>query len=166
MRNHVKLITGIGDLRVSHFSLHEFANEEGVVVLDDTLLIGLELLRNNLNSAVPDRAECSEICIRVTDGTRTESGNKALAATHGWTDDVPAGKVSRNSKHLVRHGGIAADIYAYHSGFHGEEFSVDKDIVAQLAEKYFDYVKSDYGDGHIHIDQRAGGEKLRERGYV
>jgi len=93
--------------------------------------------------------------IRITDGTRTESDNKALAKRLGWTDE--GGKVSRDSQHLTRNGSNGVDIMPYHSD------KVNKPPVrAEMAEveakKYFSYVKT-YLDGHLHVDLAVRGKK-------
>lgn len=129
----------------SHFKFREFANRDGVAVVHPALLTGLELLRTDLGELAGE-----EVCIRITDATRTQDDLEALAERLGWADE-PGGLVSRISRHLVRYGGIAADIEAY---IKSTDEPVPQSVVTEMAGEHFDYVKGDYDDGHVHVDQR------------
>jgi len=91
---------------------------------------------------------------------RSESDNQALAETSnrlGWTD--AGGLVSRSSKHLTTTkdqdgrivGCVAADFYAIDLYEHER---IPQRQVAAVAKLYFDYIKYDYADGHVHADNR------------
>lgn len=131
----------------SHFKLYEFENAEGLVMIHPSVVESLEAMRAELCQTY------GETAVIITDAVRTEADLEKLAAEYGWTDQ--GGKVSRNSRHLSKHGGIAVDFYA--------EVKATREAVrqwplGQVARKHFDYVKDDYPDGHVHADnrQRAG----------
>jgi len=128
----------------SHFRLREFANADGIAIVHPALLYALERLREALGEALGE-----EILIRITSGTRTQADQVRLAARLGWTDE--GGLVARDSKHLPRYGGIAADLYAVSRSGH----PVPQKVLAEHARRFFDYVKGDYADGHVHCDMRA-----------
>ena len=143
MRNHISLITKLDDELVSHFSLHEFENREGWCLLHQTVVKGLEQTRRDLCKL--GRA----VYIIITCSTRTTEWNNELGQIYGFTDE--GGTVSRTSKHLPKYGGIAVDFKAVYAD---DNTLVPTSVVGSIARLYFDYVKSDYVDGHIHADQR------------
>jgi hypothetical protein len=49
------------------------------------------------------------------------------------------------------YGGIAVDFYAR---FKQSKKYIPASKIATLCKKYFDFVKADYPDGHIHADNR------------
>ena len=142
--NRIRLHTLFGGELVSHFSLHEFENREGWCMIHPRLLRGLEALRAALCA---DRRADTQIII--TRATVSEAENRALAARLGWT--TAGGLVSPDTRHLSRWGGIAADIVC--------RDTVTKAIipplfVGQRARQLFSFVKDDYADNHVHVDQR------------
>jgi hypothetical protein len=131
------------DGRKSNFSLHEFANREGLVCLHWALLEAVQAVRDDLS------AECGEeVALVITDGTRTLDDLKRLAAKLGWIKD--GGLVAKDSKHLHRHGGIGVDFKALYAS---NRKRVQLDVVVRVSQKHFDWVKS-YKDGHVHGDLR------------
>jgi len=148
-RNRIPLYTKIDGKLVSHFSMHEFENDDGLVILHPTVLVGLERVRQKLNelAGVP-------IVIFVTDAVRTQQDLERLAEQYGWTDE--GGTVSRDSKHLAKYGGIAVDIIAMPKGltFGRESARQWQERLGQTCREYFDWVKDDYPDGHVHADNR------------
>lgn len=131
-----------------NFHLREFQNPEGIVILHHALLSGLELLRQKLNNDPEARIEDKEIGILVTCGTRTEQDNERLAQSLGWTDQ--GGLVSRNSYHLVKHGGVAADIWPFYLT---TRMPVDSKIIMEHAANIFD--RSIAYATHYHVDMRS-----------
>lgn len=125
-----------------NFSLHEFQNKEGLVMVHPALVEGLQAARDEMNDGH------EEYFIVVTNSIRTEADNAALGARLGWTDE--GGLVARDSRHLTKYGGIAADISVRRI----LNRPVNRAMVLQVLNKHFDYVKADYADGHIHVDQR------------
>ena len=146
--NRVPLMVNLGNgWTRSHFSLHEFANKEGLAIVHPRLLEGLERLRDSLCVAYE-----TDVPILLTCGTRTEKDNGLLAVRLGWIDE--GGAVARESKHLPRYGGVAADIYAVLSRPGDPDgIRVPQHILAEHAKRFFSYVKADYPDGHVHVDQ-------------
>jgi hypothetical protein len=131
----------------SHFFLSEFQNAEGLAIVHPSLLLGLENLRDALCTAYE-----TEVPIVITCGTRTQADNEKLAEKLGWTTE--GGAVSRESKHLPKYGGVAADIYAMVSKKENPDgIRVPQHVIEYHAKKYFSYVKADYPDGHVHVDQ-------------
>ena len=158
MRNNVRLqLDDVCGIKESHFKLYEFEGDEGLVVVSDRLILALELLRFELNGIVVGDGEGTEAIIKVTSGTRTLTENAELAKKYGWTDQ--GGTVSKESRHLPKFGGIAADIIPYYVGKTGAGV-VPKVISVPLCRKFFDYVNANYSDNHIHCDLRHGGKKL------
>jgi len=154
----------------SHFKLREFENKDGIAVVHETLLLGLELVHRDLREIYGPLVE-----VIITNGTRTERDNDALAERFGWT--TAGGLVSPDSTHLVEYGGIAADItgwyghppgtYEYESGIKVDEVTwhrVDEKKLGDICRKHFDHVKDDYEaiHAHVHVDQRDGGKKLKD----
>jgi hypothetical protein len=144
--NHIKLFTDLNGQLVSNFSLNEFESKTtGLVIVHPTLLVSLEQLRAHLN-----RELGNDVIIKITCGTRLPSENEALAARLGYTDQ--GGAVSRTSKHLPEYGGIAVDFYAIHRTT-GK--IIPSAVLGPIAAKYFDWVKYNYPDDHVHADNRV-----------
>jgi len=150
-RNRIPLYTNLDGEMVSHFSLHEFENSDGLVMVHTTVLLGLERVRRRLNEL-----HGGGITVHITCSVRTEAENEALADELGWVDS--GGRVSRDSRHLPQYGGIAVDIVAM-NGAEGER--VLQDELGAVCREQFDWVKDDYEDGHVHADNRDGGKKVR-----
>lgn len=131
----------------AHFRLREFANAEGVVMVHPALINGLEALRHELYCAFRE-----EVWIIITDGIRTQDDLERLADKYGWIDE--GGVVSRDSKHLTKYGGIAADIKCFkaNKGPDGRRERVAQALVGRMARRFFLFVKDDYADGHVHVD--------------
>lgn len=129
----------------SHFKLYEFENAEGLVMIHPSVIESLEGVRAELCEIFG-----SEVAVIITDAIRTEADLFKLALEYGWIDE--GGKVSRDSKHLTKHGGIAVD-------FTAEVKETRRDVpqwkLGQVAARYFDWVKDDYLDGHVHADNRV-----------
>ena len=158
-RNDIRLWTEIDGEHVSHFRLWEFESRStGLVCVSPNLLQSLERLRLNLSLD-----EREEVEIIITCGTRLDAENKALAARLGWIDE--GGQVSRDSRHLPKHGGIAADFWArfrvrpfrLYNGIRGR---LAPEEVHNAAKQVFDWTRV-YKDGHVHGDNRDGGKKLK-----
>ena len=143
--NNVRLFTRLDGRHVSHFRLREFANAEGLAIVHPCLLESLERVRRDL---CRDAGE--EVWVLITDATRTQADLERLAARLGYTDK--GGLVSRNSRHLTRYGGIAADIVALNVV---SRTRVAQRVVGDICRQHFDFVKDDYADGHVHADNRA-----------
>lgn len=142
--NSIPIYTEIDGEKVSHFLFSEFKNPLGWVIVHPQVPWALEHIRADLNNRyAPD-----EIIIIITCTTRTPQQNEALAARLGWTDE--GGLVSRNSYHLVQHGGIAVDFISRNIT---RKQIVSPSEVAEIADLYFDWVKP-YDDGHVHGDFR------------
>lgn len=129
------------------FKLKEFANREGVACVHRRLLIALNATRKDLCAKYKVEVE-----VIITSATRTEQDNERLAAILGWDDE--GGAVARNSKHLVKHGGIAVDLTAR---VKGTKSNVPQRVLGHLCRRHFDWVKDDYADGHVHADMRTTG---------
>lgn len=122
-----------------HFKLFEFEDPEGLVMVHPSVIVSLERVRADLCTM-----HGADVPIRITCGVRTHQYNERLAARLGWTDE--GGAVSRTSKHLPEYGGIAVDIVADKIG---------QRALGKVCRRYFDFVKDDYGDGHVHADNRG-----------
>jgi hypothetical protein len=134
-------------IKLSRFKLSEFENSQGIVVINNALIFSLECFR----TAIAEKLSISPDIIKIviTDGTRTEEDNQALGKKLGWTDE--GGLVSRDSKHLTKYGGIAADIVVLMTR---ARIRIPHKVMIPLAEQIFDYAKS-YHDGHLHVDMRG-----------
>lgn len=136
------------------FCLHEF------VRIHPSVLRSLQRVRNYLNS---DICYGGGVVIYVTGAALTVADHEALAERLGWIGEVD-GLVSRTSKHLVttEHPEtgelwcLAVDVIAMDT-VEGER--VPQDLLGAVCEIFFDYVKFDYIDGHVHADNRRGGRK-------
>lgn len=146
-RNDIRLIAEVDGKELSHFRLKEFENAQGLVMLHSTALESLERVRHDLCAMAGE-----EVWVLVTDAVRTKAELEALAARLGWTDQ--GGLVSRRSKHLSRYGGIAVDIVAVRARDRGR---IPQRQLGNLCRRYFDFVKDDYRDGHVHADNRERG---------
>ncbi|MCK5863365.1 MAG: hypothetical protein KAH38_12825 [Candidatus Hydrogenedentes bacterium] len=143
-RNNISLLTDLDGERISHFKLREFENKDGLAMVHTNTLIALEKTR---------RALCThygtDVQILITDAVRTLEDLKRLAARYGWIDE--GGTVARRSKHLAEFGGIAVDIIAVVT--HNRN-PVPPKVLGSLCRRYFNFVKDDYRDGHVHADTR------------
>jgi len=157
-RNRIPMYTNLGDPAapfaetsemVSHFSLHEFENADGLVMVHPTVLTGLERVRRRLNDSTG-----GPVSIIVTDAVRTRRDLDRLAERYGWVDE--GGRVSRESRHLARYGGIAVDVVAVQQD---NGTRLPQRVVGDACREHFDWVKDDYADGHVHADNRRGGRK-------
>lgn len=150
-RNDIPLLVMIDDEPQSHFRLREFENKEGVAVLHASTLKSLELVRRDLRSEVGET-----VWVIITDATRTQTDLEALAARLGWIDE--GGAVSRRSKHLVKYGGIAVDLIAKVAR---TRVQLGQRLLGGICRRYFDWVKDNYSDGHVHADNRVKGKGAR-----
>lgn len=138
------------DIQLSpHFNLREFENVDGWVMVHPSVIESLEAVRERLQVYHTGR-ECA---IVITGSTRTKARNIELARVQGWQGD--GGTVSRDSKHLEQYGGIAVDLKAY---ICGTRQLVPQRTLGDVCRLYFDYVKADYADGHVHADNRTKGK--------
>lgn len=145
-KNDLRLMVEIdGTERPSHFKLREFANREGVAMVHKLTLVSLERARADLCAWAGE-----EVMVIITDATRTQADNEALAARLGYTDQ--GGAVARNSKHLTKWGGIAVDIKAK---VKRTGKLVPQKVLGTICRRHFDWVKDDYKDGHVHADNRT-----------
>jgi len=134
------------DIKVSeHFKLYEFEDRafHHLVVLHPQTLERLELLHYALSEDLKH-----PVAISITCGTRSPRTNTQLAKLLGWIDD--GGLVSRNSRHLPKFGGIAADLYALDKKL---RVLVPTNRLAAIANQFFDVVLDHYPT-HIHVDLR------------
>lgn len=134
------------DIKVSpHFKLYEFADGQAddLVVVNPILVTALEELRARIKQTTGNEHE-----IIITSGTRTEATNNALGEKLGWTDE--GGTVSRDSQHLPKHGGVAADIYARTKTI---QYQMPMAKLAVLCRGLFDTVIAQY-NSHVHVDVR------------
>ncbi|MGC8737645.1 MAG: hypothetical protein ACP5UA_03240 [Candidatus Hydrogenedens sp.] len=144
-RNNVHLaIEFDGRWLITHFNLKEFENKKGWVMIHRSVIISLTKIREELGRYFGEEVE-----IVITDSTRTPEQLQVLGEKLGWIDE--GGVVARNSKHLEEFGGIAVDFYVR---FKQSKKRIDSSTIETICKKYFDYVKSDYADGHIHADNR------------
>lgn len=148
-RNDVRLVVELDGEDVSHFRLREFENGHGLAMVHESVVLALERVRQDLC------AEAGEtVWVLITDGVRTQADLERLAARLGWTDE--GGLVSRRSKHLAAFGGIAVDVVAVVAR---TKARVPQRTLGAVCRRYFDFVKDDYGDGHVHGDMRGVLEK-------
>jgi len=149
-RNDIRLVTSIGsNTYAANFKLSEFENSEGLAMVNPTVLRSLECVRAELN-----RRHRGGVSIIITDAVRTETDLQKLASKYGWIDE--GGSVSRDSKHLTKFGGIAVDIKA-HRMDNGYSTPIPQEELGEVCRVFFDWVKDDYPDGHVHADNRNGG---------
>lgn len=143
-RNDVRLLTRVDGEEVSHFRLREFETRAGLAMVHPALLESLERLRRDLCEMAGET-----VWIIITDAVRTQDDLERLAARYGWVDQ--GGAVARNSKHLAKFGGIAADLVAVNARTRQR---VSQKMVGAVCRRHFDWVKDDYNDGHVHADNR------------
>lgn len=149
-RNEISIWTFLdaGAEPVSHFKFSEFEDKDRFVMVHQSVPFSLEMLRHDLGKHYK-----REVCIRITGATRTPARNRALAARLGWVSQ--GGKVSANSRHLARYGGVAVDIVAYFWDTKKPvRIEVPQCVLGGFARGLFDFVKDDYADGHVHCDNR------------
>lgn len=144
-RNEVRLLTRLDGEPVSNFRLCEFENPDGLCMIHAKTLESLERTRRNLCAMAGE-----EVWVIIKDAVRTQADLERLAARLGWADQ--GGLVARRSKHLAEFGGIAVDIVAVVAS---SKQRVPQKTLGKVCRRYFDYVKDDYPDGHVHADNRA-----------
>jgi hypothetical protein len=143
-RNNISLTTPLEGAPVSHFRLREFENAEGLAMVHASALDSLERVRRDLCALYGETVH-----IIITGAVRTRADNERLAARYGWTDE--GGRVARQSRHLAEFGGIAADLVARTARMRAP---VPQHVLGMVCRRYFDWVKDDYKDGHVHADNR------------
>jgi hypothetical protein len=146
-RNDVRLVVEVDGEARSHFKLREFENGPGLAMVHRTTLESLERVRMDLAAMMGE-----EVWILITDAVRTQQELERLAARLGWADQ--GGAVARRSKHLAEFGGIAVDIVAVRAR---SRQRVPQKTLGRVCRRHFDWVKDDYGDGHVHADNRERG---------
>ena len=144
-RNDVRLFTALDGELVSHFRLREFENPEGLAMVHPSLLESLERVRRDLGTMAGET-----VWLIITNAVRTEADLRRLAARYGWIDE--GGTVARNSRHLTKFGGIAADLVAVSARTRQR---VPQRTLGAVCRRHFDWVKDDYNDGHVHADNRT-----------
>ena len=148
-RNDVRLAAVVDGETLSHFRLCEFENGDGLAMVHRSVLESLERVRRDLCAEAGE-----EVWIIVTDAVRTQADLERLAARLGWTDE--GGLVARDSRHLAKFGGIAVDVIAVVARTRER---VPQKKLGELCRRYFDWVKDDYADGHVHADNRVRAER-------
>lgn len=144
-RNNLRIAVELdGKWAVTHFNMKEFENENGWVMIHRSVIVSLTQLREELAKIFGEEVE-----IIITDSTRTPQELEKLGSKLGWVDK--GGLVGRDSKHLEKFGGIAVDFYAR---FKQSKKRIPSYQIEGVCRKYFDYVKTDYADEHIHADNR------------
>lgn len=143
-RNDIPLVATLDAEEVSHFRLREFENADGLAMVHASTLTSLENVRRDLCAMAGET-----VWVIVTDAVRTQADLERLAARLGWADQ--GGAVSRSSKHLAKYGGIAVDCIAVVASTRRR---VPQGTVGAVCRRYFDWVKDDYQDGHVHSDNR------------
>ena len=143
-RNDVSLTTLLDGSRVSHFKLREFENRDGLAMVHALTLRSLEEVRRDLGALYGET-----VWVIITGAVRTREDLERLAARYGWADK--GGLVARQSRHLAEFGGIAADLKARVART-GK--AVPQKTLGMVCRRYFDWVKDDYADGHVHTDNR------------
>ncbi len=144
-RNDIRLVSPVDGEDCSHFRLREFENRDGLAMVHASVLESLERVRRELTSMAGET-----VWVIITDALRTEADLERLAGRLGWIDE--GGAVSRNSKHLAKFGGIAVDLVAVVASTRRR---VPQKTVGRVCRKFFSWVKDDYGDGHVHADNRG-----------
>jgi len=143
--NDIALYPTIDGLGESHFSLREFENRAGWVMIHPSVVNSLHQTRAGLNATSRD----GEVEVLITDCVRTPQQLAALGSKYGWTDE--GGKVARRSFHLFEFGGVAVDFKARYKKNY---IYLPAHMVYAVAKLYFDYAKY-YDDGHVHGDNRS-----------
>lgn len=116
-----------------HFWLHEFEMHEGTVMLHPSVIASNESTRADLCERYGEEVE-----IIITGSTRTPKRNTEVGGV-------------KNSRHLVKFGGIAEDCYAR---IKRTKKRIPQAVLGEIARRHWDYVKDDYADGHVHMDNR------------
>lgn len=167
-RNDIPLPVIIDGEIHQNICLYELENQDGLVCVSLSFVMSANLLRRDLNNTYAHECRTEgEIGIFVSEhgGVRTDADNERLGEELGWNDEIQPdgkpGRVSRNSKHLVKHGGIAGDLKAK---FKISGRILDHKTTQRHADKYFDWTK--LYSSHVHCDNRDGGKKLIEKGYM
>jgi len=149
-RNNVYLVNPLTG-EPGHFRLREFENRDGIAVVHRVTLESLELVRQTLCALVGET-----VWVVITDAVRTQADLDRLAGALGWTNQ--GGAVSRDSKHLLKYGGIAVDLMAVVAS---TKERVPQHELGEVCRRHFDWVKDDYADGHVHADNRdRAGQQL------
>lgn len=143
-RNDVALVIPVDGEPASHFRLREFENTDGMAMVHASALESLERVRRDLCAAAGET-----VWVIITDAVRTQAELERLAARLGWADE--GGTVARRSKHLAEYGGIAVDVIAVIARTRER---VPQRELGEACRRYFDWVKDDYPDGHVHADNR------------
>lgn len=143
-RNDVRLLVEVGGQPFSNFRLREFENLDGLAMVHRVTLQSLERVRQELCLMAGE-----EVWVIITDAVRTPRDLDRLALRFGWTEE--GGLVARDSKHLIQYGGIAVDLIAMVASSRAR---VPQQTLGKICRKYFDFVKDDYKDGHVHADNR------------
>lgn len=149
-RNDIRLLTHLDGEPVSHFRLKEFENRDGLAMVHGSVLNSLEQVRRDLCAMTGEN-----VWVIITDSIRTREDLERLAGRLGWTEE--GGVVSRNSKHLTKYGGIAVDLIAVIARTRQR---IPQHQLGQCCRRYFDWVKDNYPDGHVHADNRDRGGAL------
>ncbi|HOH29651.1 MAG TPA: hypothetical protein PLC40_08250 [Candidatus Hydrogenedentes bacterium] len=144
-RNDIPLTTLLDGRTVSHFKLREFENRDGLAMVHPLTLRSLEEVRRDLGAFYGETVQ-----VIITGAVRTREDLERLAARYGWADQ--GGLVARQSRHLAEFGGIAADLKARVARTGS---AVPQKTLGRFCRLYFDWVKDDYADGHVHADNRA-----------
>lgn len=144
-RNEIRLLARLDGEDVAHFRLREFANADGLAMVHPELLLALERVRRELNAMAGET-----VWVIIKDAVRTQADLDRLAARLGWVDE--GGSVSRDSMHLAKYGGIAVDLIAVVAN---SRHRVPQATLGAVCRRYFDFVKDDYADGHVHTDLRG-----------
>lgn len=136
-----RILTDDGSGIVSHFTLQE------ITPIHESVFESLELVRAHLNH---DRG--GGVTIVITDAARSQADNDVLRDKYGSS-------VSKTSKHLshtvnVKTGAVVGCVAVDFRAHDAEGERVPQAEVAAVAKLYFDWVKADYTDGHIHADNR------------
>jgi len=148
-QNDVRLTVSVDGAEASHFRLREFENRDGLAMVHSSVLECLERVRRDLCVASGE-----EVWVIITDAVRTQADLERLAARYGWTDE--GGAVARRSRHLAEFGGVAVDLIAVVARTRRR---VPQRALGRVCRRYFDWVKDDYPDGHVHADNRYRGRE-------
>ena len=126
----------------SHFTLQEFTP------VDDTVLESLEGVRAKLNNE-----HGGGVGLVITDAARTPADNDELKLRLGSAVSDTSKHLTTTAHHLTgkRIGCCAVDFYAVDLL---DRERIPQSEVAAVARLYFDYVKFNYTDGHVHGDNR------------
>jgi len=129
-----------------HFKGREFENGDGWIMVHSSVLVSLENVWEWLTDSLGEEVE---IIVGKNNSTRTQNRQEELGARLGWTDE--GGLVSRDSRHRELYGGCAVDIKAR---VKQGKTAIPQHTLGRVCRLYFDFVKDDYDDGHVHADNR------------